>query len=171
MDPFQHVEPMAEAISRLRALLTYRMKFRRKGFLVFAAMISEKRLWLAHEQDTLAKIWDTIRADSELLDFVVELTRQFFLQTRDLSVWTKEYGSDSFNGYLAEALLESLTQFVGQASMIDSDTLQLINEAKLETYLENPWFMVIQLVDVSCYEDIIMPNGIPDAPAPAGDGT
>lgn len=104
-----------------------------------------KRFYLMGDTDKLGELWDSIRQTPVLADFYINCTRELVMHL-GASVWTM----------VVENVITSLSVFISESSVIDTDTLSQFPEpdssnvassnGTLETMIMgNPWYVVIQL--------------------------
>lgn len=157
MDSFPAaLEPNLAMLVRLREILVNRSKYKPQVLVKYLTLIAEKRLYTAHHDEIkLGQIWDAIRTDLDLTDFVIELTREFFFRCRDL---VPDGDSQTL---LSQSLSDIVGMFVDEKSIIDKDTLELLAEDKAQAvYQANPWFAVMLLVPMCRIEEGIDPAGV-----------
>lgn len=142
--PLVTLEVFPTILERLRGILMDAVQQKPKILGAYLLIVSTQRWYTSHNESSMTRLWDQIRQEPPLTDFVIETARELALKCGSLLD-----RDTSFENYLAEELADSLDMFASEKSVIDTDVLQQVSPENCEDLLKgNIWFMVMEMASM-----------------------
>ena len=168
--PLQPPGFMQCVINCMRAILIHRMTYQPQAFLKYYSLVTEKRLFLSSDDEAINRMWDGIRRESDLTDFVIELTSEFLIKASDYLPLQKN--QTTREGHIASLIAELValvgagtTLIASEGSSIEEDLLKIVGSDNIPRKLkDNPWLLCLRIAQLCDIEDEVSARNLMKPP-------